>query len=72
MGMKFGEIDINQVVENEFRIRVLEDILEWMLNHSECMDKPSEEELAEIKKTVVSQLQKKYPKSGIKFSDDES
>ena len=32
MGIKFGEIDAGQILNNEFRIGVLEGILEWILN----------------------------------------
>ncbi len=66
MGIKFGEIDANQILQNEFRIGVLEKLLEWALNNSP-MTRPSLKEIKEIKKSVIMQLQQKYPKSGIEY-----
>jgi len=66
MGIKFGEIDANQILQNEFRIGVLEKLLEWTLNNSP-MTRPSLKEIKEIKKSVIMQLQQKYPKSGIEY-----
>jgi hypothetical protein len=64
MGIKFGEIDSGQIIENEYRISVLEMIIE-KINRSE---KISKEDLGEIRKKVVENLNKKYPNSGIKLS----
>ena len=71
MGIKFGEIDANQILENEFRIRVLEALVEWLLNRSGIMSKPSQEEVEEIKKSVITELKRKYPKSGIEYKGGE-
>ncbi len=71
MGAKFGEIDVTQIIENEFRVSVMEKFLEWIINNNKVnMVRPSQEDVREIKKSVVSQMQDKYPKSGISFSEN--
>ena len=65
MGIKFGEIDSSQILDNEFKIKVLEKILEWILNNNDSLIKPSQENIMEIRKSVVEDLRKKYPDSGI-------
>ncbi len=67
MGVKFGEIDSNQILQNEFRIGVLEKLLEWILGNNITMTRPSQKEIEEIKKSVIAQLKQKYPKSGIEY-----
>lgn len=67
MGIKFGEIDANQILENEYRLGVLERLLEGILNSNPNMVKPTEADLMTIRKQVVEELKKKYPKSGIEF-----
>ena len=70
MGVKFGEIDANQILENEFRIGVLEKLLEWIADNNITISRPSKQNVQDIKKAVVADLQRKYPKSGISFSGD--
>jgi hypothetical protein len=67
MGIKFGEIDANQILDNEFRIGVLERLLEAVLNSNPDLKKPSVEDIEQIRIKVVENLKKKYPKSGIEF-----
>jgi hypothetical protein len=67
MGIKFGEIDAGQILDNEFRIGVLESILEWVLNNNHNLTKPTQYDIEEIRKTVIGKLQQKYPKSGITY-----
>lgn len=68
MGIKIGDIDIaNQTLENEFRIGVLERLLENVLNSNPGLNKPTQAQLDQIRQEVVQQLQKKYPNSGIEF-----
>jgi hypothetical protein len=69
MGIKFGEIDSGQILENEFRIGVLEKITEFLMNRNP-MIKPTNDDIKDIKKGVVEQLKNKYPNSGIKFKED--
>ena len=68
MGIKIGDIDIaNQTLENEFRLGVIERLLEMVLNSNPNLKKPTQKELGLIRQEVVQQLQKKYPNSGIEF-----
>lgn len=67
MGVKFGEIDINQVLDNEYKIKVIEKILGWILNNNNSLNKPSQENIVEIRKSVVEDLKQKYPHSNIKL-----
>lgn len=65
MGIKFGEIDADQILENEFRIGILEKILEFIANNNNDLKKPSQADVIEIRKQVFEVLKKKYPNSGI-------
>lgn len=65
MGIKFGDIDASQILENEFRVEVLEGVIDWLLQHGGVQNKLTEEDLQEIKERAVKKLQKKYPNSGI-------
>lgn len=68
MGIKFGEVDANQILENEFRINVLERLLDLVIRKSGTVAvAPSE--LEEIRRAVVADLQKKYPNSGISLQE---
>ena len=67
MGIKFGEIDATQILDNEFRIGVLEKLLEWVVNNNPGIMRPNQKEVEEIRKAVISNLHKKYPKSGIEY-----
>ncbi|MCT4698230.1 hypothetical protein [Tenacibaculum haliotis] len=69
MGIKFGEIDANQILDNEFRLGVLERLLEGMLNANPNLKKPTADDLQNIRKQVVEELKKKYPNSGIEFKN---
>lgn len=71
MGIKFGEIDANQILEDEFRINVLERTLDWIINHNGLRVSPSEQDVLQIKREVVKLLRKKYPNSGIELKKEE-
>lgn len=69
MGVKFGEIDANQILENEFRINVLEKIVsEIFMRNVGHLNFPAPQEIEEIRREVVAQLQKKYPMSGVTYN----
>ncbi len=71
MGIKFGEIDVNQILENEYRIGVLEKTLEWILaNNTGFTKQLSAEILNDIRKDIVKNLKKKYPNSGIELREE--
>ncbi|HEB36972.1 hypothetical protein LCGC14_0941170 [marine sediment metagenome] len=66
MGIKFGEIDASQILQNEFRLAVLEKIVEMIANNNTPMLRiPSGDDVNGIKSAVVEDLKKKYPKSDI-------
>jgi hypothetical protein len=69
MGIKFGEIDANQILNNEFRLGVLERLLEGMLNTNPNLKKPTANELQNIRIKVIEELKNKYPNSGIEFKN---
>lgn len=69
MGIKIGDIDIaQQGLETEFRLSVLEHLLEQIINSNPTLNKPNQEELNNIRKKVVEILKKKYPNSGIELT----
>ena len=64
MGLKLGGLDIGQIIENDFRISVLEYLLEWILKTNEGrIIPPSEQEIDEIRQKVFKDLQERYPNS---------
>ncbi len=68
MGLKFGEVDANQILENEYRIGVLEGVVSWILsNNSGFVSQLTPDILDRIRQEVISSLQKKYPNSGIEL-----
>ena len=67
MPIKFGEIDATQILENEFRIGVLESIFDWFTQNNESLAAPNRQTLEQIHKAVVERLQKKYPNSGVSY-----
>lgn len=70
MGIKIGDIDIaSQALDNEFRIQVLERLMEIILNNNPNLRKPTQEQLNQIRQEVLIQLQQKYPNSGISLKN---
>ncbi len=68
MGVKFGEIDSSQILNNEYRIAVLEKIVEWSINNT-SMVTPNQIDILAIRESVIDDLKKKYPKSGIEYKE---
>ena len=71
MNPTFGKIDATQIIENEFRIGILERILEWMVENNTNLVGPNQQTLDEIKRTVFEELAGKYPESGLIFNAKE-
>jgi hypothetical protein len=72
MSVKFGEIDLSQILENEYRIGVLEGIIDWMLSHNPSVAHDlTPSEMNGIRQRVVERLKQKYPKSGIELKQQE-
>ncbi|ADY29315.1 hypothetical protein [Cellulophaga lytica] len=68
MGIKIGDIDIaQQTLDNEFRLGVLEKLLEHIVNRNPNINKPDQNQLNQYRKEVIEKLQQKYPNSGIEF-----
>ena len=63
MGVKFGEIDAGQILDNEFRIMVLERVLDVLLAANPAAVVSLNIDV--IRQDVVNELQEKYPNSGI-------
>jgi len=56
MKQTFGAIDPTQIIENEFRIGILERILEWMVENNINLVGPDQQTLNEIKRAVFEEL----------------
>jgi len=70
MGIKIGDIDIaQQTLDNEFRLGVLERLLQDIINNNPALIKPDQNRLNQIREEVVEQLQQKYPNSGIELKN---
>ncbi len=69
MAIKFGEIDVTQILDNEYQVRVLARIVEWMKVQNPNLKMPDLDELTQIRKAVVEELQTKYPSSDIKYRE---
>jgi hypothetical protein len=63
LGIKFGEIDASQILDNEFRILVLERVVDRLLAVNPAS--ASGLDINAIRAEVVEILKKKYPNSGI-------
>jgi len=59
MGIRLGEIDSNQILQNEFRIGVLEKLVEKILNRSPGIINLEDMQMA--KKDTVGELRKNIP-----------
>lgn len=70
MGIKFGEIDSQQILDNEFRIGVLENVIDLLLSKNPELAKFTLEDLDNINRKVTERLQLKYPGSGIKLNNE--
>ena len=71
MNPTFGKIDATQIIENEFRIGIVEGILEWMVENNPDLVGPNPQTLDQIKRTVFDELAAKYPDSGLIFNGRE-
>lgn len=63
MGIRFGDIQASQILDNEFRINVLEKILELIVERQGLS--VSNDDIQKIREGVVKELKKKYPNSDI-------
>lgn len=71
MGIKFGEIDASQILENEYRIGVLQEFVNWMLTNNRAFVQQLTPEVSDgIRQGVIRKLQEKYPNSGIELQEE--
>jgi len=68
MGVKFGDIEASQIIDNEYRIKLISRLLDWILGHNPNLNKPTQEQFEQLKDETVKELQEKYPQSGIKLT----
>lgn len=69
MSIRIAGVDLfSQGLENEYRISVLEKVLDKIITNNPSV-KISEKEIEEIRKEVIFLLQKKYPEAGINNSE---
>ena len=69
MSIKIGDFDIaKQLLDNEFRIGVLEKLLEKVLNNNRTLILPTQAEVEEMRKATAESLKIKYPNSGIEYN----
>jgi len=61
--MKFGDVEIEQIIENELKIAVLERLFGWLLRTNPNINPPPEQVVEEISRSVLKELQEKYPNS---------
>jgi|SaaInl85LU_5_DNA_1037374.scaffolds.fasta_scaffold02584_8 hypothetical protein len=66
MGVKFGDIDANQILENEFRIGVLEHVIDALTRTNPGLSL-TKKEIEDIRENVANGLKRKYPNSGIEY-----
>ena len=69
MSVKIRGVDTVQIVENEFRIEVLDILLKWIIEQNPNMNKPSLEDIKNIQSIVYDKLKKKYPNLSIELKD---
>lgn len=67
MGIKFGDVDSTQILDNEFRVKFVAQLLEWLFNNNPELKKPSQEEVKALQEIVIKEMQKKYPNSDLKL-----
>lgn len=63
-----GDIDISQIIENEFRIKVLEKIIDLIMSKNPQLRGFSDVDLDKITHEATLELDRKYPRSGIKYT----
>jgi len=69
MSIKISGVDAVQIVENEFRIEVLDILLKWIIEQNPNMTKPSLQDIKNIQSIVYDKLKKKYPNLSLELKD---
>lgn len=67
-GIKFGDIDIgDQVVDNEYKIRILNKIVALILQKAAFTQPITQQELDKLVEEAAKEIKDKYPNSGIQI-----
>lgn len=67
--MQVGDVNLlNSAIDAEFRIGVMEKLLETVVNKMSSYDRPTQQQLNDIKKQVANELKSKYPNMGLQFN----
>ena len=61
-------VEPTQVLRNEWRIRVLELLVEHIINNNPTLDTPDQDQLQSLQERAVKELAEKYPGAGIEFA----
>jgi hypothetical protein len=72
MSEKNASIELTQIVQNEWRIKVLELLVEHIVNNNPGINTPDQDRLQAIQKRAAKELAKKYPGAGIEFTPGQS
>lgn len=66
--MQIGDINVvESLINSELRLGTLEKIFDYILNHNvHSINKPTQLDIDEFKNKTISEIQSKYPNSGIK------
>lgn len=67
--MQVGDVNlVNSAIDTEFRISVLERLLEHVVNRMSALDRPTQQDVNQIKQQVARQMQTKYPNMGLQLN----
>jgi len=69
MSVKFGEIDVAQIVDNEYKIKLLLKTLTWLLSNNPQLTMPTQEQVDGWKSSILRDMREKYPESDLKFQE---
>ncbi len=65
--MKIGDIDVtNSILNLEYDVMVLKELLNHILNNNQNLNKPSQKEIEIFQEKALHTLNKKYPNMGVK------
>jgi len=54
MSIKFGEADATQIIENEFKVMIIDHILEWLKDNNPELKMPDDATIKNIRNDVIT------------------